>query len=294
MPINYSCPHCGKQYSVSDQYAGQTGPCAACGKPITIPSSPGSPFQPSGPGPVATGIGTGGVIGIVAVAALIFMMTCGGVLVALLLPAVQAAREAARRMQASNHLKQLGLAMQQYHDEFGVFPPAVVTDASGKPLYSGRVLLLANGDPQERSVYDAFDKTQSWDSSANLPLTRRTPIVFQDPSAAKNVPGQTDFLFVTGQGTAMEVGPKAKSMADLLDGTSNTIFMIEFKDSGINWAEPRDLAISQPMSLPKGNHPNINLAVFFDGHTSAITKNTPPEIIRALATCAGGEQNTDF
>ena len=43
MPISYSCPHCGKQFSVAEQYAGQTGPCAACGKPITIPMASGSP-----------------------------------------------------------------------------------------------------------------------------------------------------------------------------------------------------------------------------------------------------------
>src|SRR6267142_1570950 len=137
MPIAYSCPHCGKQYSVADQYAGQTGPCAACGQPITIPL-PGYAYTPQ---PSKGGGGMGFVAAVLAVC-LVGGICVIGIMVALLLPAVQAGREAARRMQASNHLKQLGLAMQNYHDVFGSLPPAVVTDDSGKPLYSGRVLLL--------------------------------------------------------------------------------------------------------------------------------------------------------
>ncbi len=85
------------------------------------------------------------------------------VLIGLLLPAVQAAREAARRMQCSNNMKQIGLAMHQYHTTYDAFPPCGSVDINGNSTGGGRVpqtasihLRLTNY-LEQRAVYDAYN-----------------------------------------------------------------------------------------------------------------------------------------
>lgn len=283
MPIAYSCPHCGKQFSVAEQYAGQTGPCAACGQSITIPLAvPGGySYAPHEVKPTSSG----GIVAII-IAIVAIMLICPGVLIALLLPAVQAAREAARRSQSTNNVKQILLALHNYHDVNKSFPPAVVTDANGKPLFSGRVLLLPYIEQQ--ALYNQFDQTQSWDSPRNLPVSLTALRVFMDPSASSERAGQTDYLFVSGTGTLFE-GDKGTQMSQVLDGTSNTMAIVEVKGSGVSWAQPSDLEISQPMTLPAGNHPGGNVIGMADGSVRFMSKNVAPTTIRELATRASGQ-----
>ena len=66
----------------------------------------------------------------------------GLVLLAVVLPAVRSARESARRAQCKDNLKQIGLALQGYHDAFGCFPPAAIVDKQGRPMLSWRVAIL--------------------------------------------------------------------------------------------------------------------------------------------------------
>jgi type II secretory pathway pseudopilin PulG len=72
-----------------------------------------------------------------------------GILVALLLPAVQAAREAARRMSCSNNLKQFGLAMHNYHDTFGQFPFGWSNRGAG---WSAMILPMI----EQKNLYDTL------------------------------------------------------------------------------------------------------------------------------------------
>ena len=224
---------------------------------------------------------------LIAVAGLVFLVG-GGILVALLLPAIQSARAAAKRAHSTNNLKQISIALHNYHDMYRAFPPAVVTDAGGRELYSGRVLLLPFLDQQP--LYDSFDLTQPWDSDRNRPLSGFALQVFMDPLNESDRP-RSDYLFVTGTGTILEAG-KSVRLEDVTsgDGSALTMLMVEVKGSGASWAEPRELNISKPGRLPNGNHAGGNLVLFADGSVQFVENETlTPSKVRAMATYDGGE-----
>ena len=82
-----------------------------------------------------------------------------GILIALLLPAVQAAREAARRMQCSNNLKQIGLALHNYHTTNKAFPPGAFWVCPEGELWRGSILIRLLPYIEQQPLYDQFDFT---------------------------------------------------------------------------------------------------------------------------------------
>lgn len=291
MPITFNCPHCGHFTNVADQYAGQTGPCAKCGKPVTIPGpSTGSPAPAS-----SSGMGTGAIILTVAIVGIGALVVCGGILVALLLPAVQAAREAARRVQCSNNLKQIGLAMHNYHDVHGTFPPAFIADQNGRPMHSWRVFLLPY---LERSdLYQRYDFNKPWDSPENQALANEIIAVYSCPSDAKPS-SKTSYMVVEGTGTIFD-GPQSSMIQTITDGTSNTILVVEVTGSTVNWLEPKDISpadfVARATAKTPGpggklsNHVGGANVLFADGSVQFISSNVDPRVLQAMVTRSGGE-----
>ena len=127
-----------------------------------------------------------------------------GVIVALCLPAIQSAREAARRSQCVNNLKMIALAMHNYHSTNNAFPRPAITDAKGKPLLSWRVAILPFIDQQ--ALYNRFKLDEPWDSPHNKELLKEMPATYLCPTRGNADPSTTTYRVPTGNGALFEHG----------------------------------------------------------------------------------------
>ncbi len=284
MPISFTCPHCGLAMNVADQYAGQSGPCSRCGKPITIPGTPGAPGTPPYPPPKPASKVPIWVIALaVAVVAVPVVLFCGGILLALLLPAVQAAREAGRQAACQNNLKQIGLAMHAYYSANGAFPPAVFTDDHGNPMESWRVAILPYLGKQ--ALFKQYDSKQPWDSPQNRPLEKTLMPIF----CCRSNPGisgtETTYVRIVGKDTVGGMPNEAVKISDIASGMANTIMVVEVSGLNINWEEPRDVTADEFMGMVakrrSSPHPLGFNALFADGSVRFISNGIDPQTLRA-------------
>ena len=190
------------------------------------------------------------------------------VLIALLVPAVQKVRAAAANTQCMNNLKQIGLALHDYHDSFKVFPYGV--KANPNPNNFGfHVFILPY--LEQLPLFENFDFTTPYDSANNLPLGLTVPSMYQCPSAlqlytqygAGEWAGGTDITFTshyygvagplgnnpttgvaylalaTNQGNEAQQGVLGMNsqvhLTDITDGTSNTMMVGEMSWTNANY-----------------------------------------------------------
>src|SRR5205807_620844 len=109
--------------------------------------------------------------------------------------------EAAARMAAGNHVKQIGLALYEFRQAHGRLPPAIVYDKDGTPLHSWRVLLLPYLEQDD--LFRRFRLNEPWDSPANADLLPLIPKVYAAREATAE-PYTTYYQVFDGPGAAFE------------------------------------------------------------------------------------------
>lgn len=222
---------------------------------------------------------------------------CGGVLVALILPAVQQGREAARRTQCKNNLKQIGLALHNYHDAYGTFPPAIVADEQGKPMHSWRVLILPFLG--QAPLYSQYDFSEPWDGPKNSRLLSQMPAAYACPSHSDpDNPYHTAYAAVFGE-KCIFPGTAAVKLADITDGTSNTLIVGEATESGIPWMKPEDVDVAAHPAIgdPAGFNSRHTGGVHFlmaDGSVRFVASGINQQTLDALFTRNGAEPIAGF
>jgi Protein of unknown function (DUF1559) len=200
-----------------------------------------------------------------------------------------------RQALCRNNLKRISLALYNYHETFGSFPPAYIPDASGRPIHTWRVLILPF--LEEQRLYDQYDFGEPWNGPNNIKLLASMPHVFACPHRSPNPKKLTSYVVITGPGTLFP-GVNSATVADISDGTPNTLMVVETDNVGIPWTSPVDLDV-RSMSFQindrkapgiSSQHPRIANVAYVDGTVRWLGERISDEdTLRAQITIAGGE-----
>lgn len=233
-------------------------------------------------------------------------------LAAFLLQPLEQSRGDARAAQGRNNLKQLTLALANYEDKYGSFPPVFVPDADGRPMHSWRVLLLPFlGDSRTDELYKRYRFDEPWDGPNNSLLHGELIEAYSCPSDNGTYQARwTSYLAVSGPGT-MWRHDEAVTHRDITDRADETLVVVEVANSGIHWLEPRDIPLSS-LDEPDAKWPPLGERIEhrvqqFWGHSDPheytitwgfqvlrIERSATPKDLHPLCTISGHEDMAAF
>ena len=281
-----NCPHCGVAISFGNKF------CAGCGTATPQHQVNNKTFwQKWG--------------------CCVIILAVVGILAALLIPAMQAARESARRMQCVCHIGcGNGMGLINYHDLHGHFPPAYTVDEEGNPLHSWRVLILPYIEHKE--LYEQIRLDEPWDSEHNRQFHGLQIPYFQCPSRGRIIErrskttgrwvnvrrmsdiefvlmnnhelfqfGNCDYSVVIGKNTLFPGSGRTVSRSDIAGSPSSPILIVE-RMVPVNWMDPNneirfDVACLGINKYPQGigsKHPGGVIVAFADASTRFLPEGT--------------------
>jgi RNA polymerase sigma-70 factor (ECF subfamily) len=208
-------------------------------------------------------------------------------------PAEVAAKEQrVGRALSEQNLSQIALAMHQYREDLGAFPPSSINDPDGKPLLSWRVAILPYLG--QRELYNRFHLDEPWDSPHNKALLGEMPERYAPYVREKKAQGATFYRVFVGPGAAF-VAEKSLTDADFTDPKGATILVVEAGES-VPWTKPEELPFDPEGPLPKlgGHLAGGFVLATVDGARRYVSRPVDEELLRsAIRRDDGGPENLD-
>jgi hypothetical protein len=190
-----------------------------------------------------------------------------------------------------NNLKQIGLACHNFHDAMGYMPMDIV-GPDGKPLLSWRVAILPY--IEQDNMFRQLDLTKAWDDPRNAKVLATMPQIYRvfgrDAEKGKTYLQMPSSANAQAVLTPFQVAGKRMTFANILDGTSNTIMVIEAAEA-LDWAKPGDIQFDKAKLSTVGDKDRKWFyAGFGDGSVRTIRKDKlTDDLLKALLSTNGGE-----
>jgi prepilin-type processing-associated H-X9-DG protein len=203
------------------------------------------------------------------------------------------AREAAWRAQSTNNLKQIGLALYNYHQQHNSFPPAGTFDPRGRPMHGWLAEILPF--IEEPDLYGRIDFQIPWNDTRNAAPYQTKLNVYLRPGIDMKKDAAGYALSHYAANAAMLGGNVQRTLQNVSDGTSNTIMAGEVASNFKPWGDPtnwRDLTLGVNQS-PNGFgsiSPGGANFLFVDGSVHFVRNTIKSHVLKALSTPAGGDE----